>query len=582
MVFEVCPRGPPGNPRLCLAERATDDAQDAGRVIAGRSKVGSPTSICRNLRLSRVAIASLLLAALACSPSAKRAGTGGDGSAAGEDADGAGAGGSADGKEPPESADAADAADVADAAGASPLVLSDLVIEANPNSVLSAYVSWTTSLPATSVVQFGEDEYRFEIADPNQSSVTSHRVLVIGMRAERPYRIKAISTGSIGSASAEGSFTTGSLPPQVPIATVSVHDQARSLAGWTLMNTQKGNGTAIAYSDYPGGVVMFDGEGQPVWYYVNGTNPENGGAVSTELTDKGVLIGPATRETPKEVDFAGNILWQCTDPNCGGGSSGRSGQSVSHHASKLSNGNYLLIRWVGAGTVVMPVFEEQDSQNRVVWSLDLGAFVTPPPGVWRDWCHGNSVTVDLDKDEVYASCRWLGLFKLTRSDPALKWWLPASWGAAGMGDMTFAPATSQFSDVHDPEIHADGTMLFYDNGGYDGVLDEEGNPNGYHSRVIEYAVDQTEKTATPTWEFPGEFSVDPWYRDTWYCPFWGDADRLPNGNYLITAGIRGPNSQSRVFEVTKDGQVVWEFKLPLDFGVYRSERVSPPPLVRAL
>ena len=76
--------------------------------------------------------------------------------------------------------------------------------------------------------------------------------------------------------------------------------------------------------------------------------------------------------------------------------------------------------------------------------------------------------------------------------------------------------------------------------------------------------------------------MDPWYRDTWYCPFWGDADRLPNGNYLITAGIRGPNSQSRVFEVTKDGQVVWELKLPLDFGVYRSERVSPPPLVRAL
>jgi hypothetical protein len=303
---------------------------------------------------------------------------------------------------------------------------------------------------------------------------------------------------------------------------------------------------------------MFDGEGQPVWYYVNGTNPENGGAVSTELTDKGVLIGPASRETPKEVDFAGNILWQCTDPDCGGGSSAGRGQSVNHHASKLSNGNYLLIRWVGAGSVVMPVFEEQDSENRVVWSLDLGAFVTPPPGVWRDWCHGNSVTVDLDKDEVYASCRWLGVFKLTRSDPALQWWLPASWGAAGMGDITFVPETSQFSDVHDPEIHADGTMLFYDNGGYDGVLGEEGNPQGYHSRAVEYAVDQAEKTATLTWEFPGDFPVDPWYRDTWYCPFWGDADRLPNGNYLITAGIRGPNSQSRVFEVTKDGQVVCE------------------------
>ncbi len=51
-----------------------------------------------------------------------------------------------------------------------------------------------------------------------------------------------------------------------------------------------------------------------------------------------------------------------------------------------------------------------------------------------------------------------------------------------------------------------------------------------------------------------------------------------NGQFIAC----GPNSQSRVFEVTKDGQVVWELKLPFDFGVYRSERVSPPPLVRAL
>src|SRR5687767_5905806 len=34
--------------------------------------------------------------------------------------------------------------------------ISDLTIEANPNSVLSAYVRWTTAEPSTSLVQFGE------------------------------------------------------------------------------------------------------------------------------------------------------------------------------------------------------------------------------------------------------------------------------------------------------------------------------------------------------------------------------------------------------------------------------------------
>ena len=62
----------------------------------------------------------------------------------------------------------------------------------------------------------------------------------------------------------------------------------------------------------------------------------------------------------------------------------------------------------------------------------------------------------------------------------------------------------------------------------------------------------------------------------------GDADRLSNGNYLITAGVRGARRQSRVFEVTKDGKVGWEFKLPNDTGVYRSERLSPLPLVKIL
>ena len=66
--------------------------------------------------------------------------------------------------------------------------------------------------------------------------------------------------------------------------------------------------------------------------------------MSTELTDKGVLIGATwnasltTGAMPIEVDFAGNTLWQCSASLCGGG------KNFTHHASKLSNGNYMLHR----------------------------------------------------------------------------------------------------------------------------------------------------------------------------------------------------------------------------------------------
>ncbi|MBN1604986.1 MAG: aryl-sulfate sulfotransferase [Polyangiaceae bacterium] len=233
--------------------------------------------------------------------------------------------------------------------------------------------------------------------------------------------------------------------------------------------------------------------------------------------------------------------------------------------------------------VSAPVFEELSPDNEVVWKWTWTDFVQPPAGAMGDWCHGNSLTIDLDKDEVYANCRWLGLVKTSYRNPAFQWHLPAAYGGQGMGNIAFSPTSSQYSDTHDPEIHDDGTIIFFDNGGWDGVVGEEGNPNGYHSRVVEYEIDETAKTATLVWEFPEDFDVDSWYKTDFYIPSWGDADRLANGDVLITAGVRYTTVQSRAFEVTKqDGRVVWAFKLPLNFGMYRSERLSPPPLVHAI
>jgi hypothetical protein len=453
--------------------------------------------------------------------------------------------------------------------------ISGLMITANPNSVLSCFVAWTTDKAATSAVQFGQNGYQWEISDAAQ--VTSHKVLVIGMHAQQTYMIKAIS----GSASATGMFTTGTLPAQIPNGTVMINDTTKSQPGWTLMNVQKGQGDTRARSDYPPYAVMYDADGKPVWYYVDGTMPDIGGAVSTQLTDKGVLIGPSwnanltTGALPIEVDFAGNTVWQCPASLCG------NGKNFTHHASKLTNGDYMLIEYIMTGSRQDPIYREISPTNQVVWSLDYAKLVTPPSGATGDWCHANAITVDLVKNVVYANCRWAGLLKTTYASTPAKQWLLTGMGkgssvpAQPASEIAFSPTSSAFSDTHDPEIHDDGTICFFDNGGYSGGAG--GSTTMFHSRAVEYKIDETAKTATLTWEFPaGATGLDAWYTSSWYTPFWGDVDKLPNGNHLVAAGIRAPPVESRVFEVTSDKKVVWEFRFPADYGVYRADRITPP------
>lgn len=505
--------------------------------------------------------------------------TGGQGGGATSAARGGAAGSGAGGASSRDASAPDSGADTSGVSGTG-LVLSGLEIEANPKNVLSCFVRWKTDKAASSTVQFGAAKYEWEISD--SKLVTEHKVLVIGMHASQTYMMKAISAASSGTASAESTFTTASLPATIPVATVSAMDKTKMQAGWTLMNIQKGDGTATAKSKVQAQAVMFDADGKPVWYHINGKSVDRGGATPVELTDKGVLIGAVmddrlqNAEPPREVDFAGNTVWECATPTCNGPG------TLTHHVAKLPSGNYVIQSDVQSGGGTAPVFQEITADGKVVWSLDYRKMVPQPQGTSGDWCHGNSITIDVEKNAVYANCRFIGLIKTTYQNPTLQWLLPATYNGKSLSGLAFSPTSSQYSDTHDPEIHDDGTILIFDNGGYSGTI-EEGNPRGYHSRAVEYKIDEAAKTATLVWEFPGTFDVDTWYKTQFYLPFWGDANRLPNGNVLITAGRRGTTVQSRVFEVTKqDGKVVWEFQLPLDFGVYRAHRLPTPPLVRAI
>jgi outer membrane protein assembly factor BamB len=92
---------------------------------------------------------------------------------------------------------------------------------------------------------------------------------------------------------------------------------------------------------------------------------------------------------------------------------------------------------------------------------------------------------------------------------------------------------------HDPRVLNNGNILLLDNRG--------DLTHGGHSRVLEF----NPRTQVIEWEWPGEQDVD------FYTPICGTAGRLENGNTLIAESNRG-----RLFEITPDGEIVWEFYIP--------------------
>ena len=78
-----------------------------------------------------------------------------------------------------------------------------------------------------------------------------------------------------------------------------------------------------------------------------------------------------------------------------------------------------------------------------------------------------------------------------------------------------------------------------------------------------------------TFEKVWEYSALEQGRATFFSRNVSSAQRLPNGNTMIGEGAKG-----RIFEVTIDGEIVWEFINP-DYNGDRNNRDRPGRLYRA-
>jgi outer membrane protein assembly factor BamB len=121
----------------------------------------------------------------------------------------------------------------------------------------------------------------------------------------------------------------------------------------------------------------------------------------------------------------------------------------------------------------------------------------------------------------------------------------------GTGEVVWA-TRGPWLGQHDPRALDDGDILLFDNFG--------GFQKGNASRVLEF----DPKTMKVTWQYAGGGD------HPFVSEIRGSAQRLANGNTLITESDGG-----RLFEVTPDGRIVWEYVNPVRGGGGEGSRFIP-------
>lgn len=333
-------------------------------------------------------------------------------------------------------------------------------------------------------------------------------------------------------------------------------DPQRSAGGFTLIAPQTAAGL-VELIDLDGDVVhrwnMPQRPGRHAVLLPNGNLGYNGNHPDTpdlypawEMWHGGVF---------SEVTPSGDVVWSHTDPR------------HHHDALWLPQGELLYTvvepmpaaaaaRVTGGspvhdlpdGTIYGDVIKQVDRSGALVWQwkswehLDPVEYPIHPIFDRYHWPMINGVNVTRAGHVIMSLRTTSGIVAVERAHGNVVWHIPH-------------PIVSQ---QHAPVEMPNGTILLFDNGNIrPGVTSP-------HSRAIE--VDPWKQSVT--WEY-----ADP-VRPAFFAPFMGNADRLPNGNTLVTESPFG-----RLFEVTSDGHMVWEYVIP-HFAEYpegAARRYSPGP-----
>jgi len=240
-----------------------------------------------------------------------------------------------------------------------------------------------------------------------------------------------------------------------------------------------------------------------------------------------------------EVDWNGNLIWEYTD------------SYLHHDFHRMDNGNTMINRYVTVpaniadkikggipetewkNNIWSSSFQEITPTGEIVWEWMAYEHMDPEKDILCPlcprcvWGYINSLEV-LNNGDILASFRNVNTIAIIDKDSGeLKW----RWGDRDLGHQ------------HDATMLDNGNVLVFDNGEHRrcAIL----GPS--YSRVLEI----NPKTNKVEWEYKDKNLTK------FYSSVCSGSQRLPNGNTLICETTKG-----RIFEVTGDGEIVWEFISP--------------------
>ena len=316
------------------------------------------------------------------------------------------------------------------------------------------------------------------------------------------------------------------------------HDPALAQPGYTLFTPMFGDGTAylidmageVAHSwrlSYPPGLYGHLLPNGHLFY---------GGKVMEDL-DRFEAWARFKAGAALEVDWQGRVVWEVRHPD------------HHHDARLLKNGNVLLLclrplptklarRVQGGlpgteanGVIYADYLLEVTTSGEIVWEWRSWEHLEPErhPITLQDhraeWTHGNTVA-ETAEGHILVSFRNIStVVMIERASGNIMW------------QINGPPLAQQ----HDPRPLPNGNILIFDNGTH-----RRDSPVTF-SRIIE--VDP--RTSEIVWRYTDQSIFE------FFSPYISGAQRLANGNTLICEGCHG-----RIFEVTHEGEVVWEYVSP--------------------
>lgn len=236
-----------------------------------------------------------------------------------------------------------------------------------------------------------------------------------------------------------------------------------------------------------------------------------------------------------------------------------------HSLWPLPIGNNYIVKLSPEGKVIRKIslyeiFKEQITpkqiKNLLIWLINpkdyifrIEESILPPREVFNDSSdifHCNTIELikrnikgPFRKDNVITCPRNLDLIGVIDMKKEKLVW---SWGK------------NILDRPHNPTLLKNSNILIFDNGTHRG-----------YSRIVE--LDPFKERIV--WDY----TADP--PESFFSSWGGSCQRLPNGNTLITESTKG-----RVFEVTKNGEIVWEFFSPIinenkekRWTIYRMRRI---------